>query len=372
MSCLYNQINILFNNYFSIFKYTNDLKFGRATFHKSFDFSNVALFADRACIDEEITRFKSHIAQLISTLDLSEPEPDLLREYIDTIKNNQNVSQEDLDLDKMAERLEQTNPELAKILFSASNLTGQGMAADIVVEIGEWLFSENEIRSWNVLKKYVQPGSYSANSKKKESDDKAFSYKATSEVFNSDLKSITRVEGKEEVSGIKSLTNNIAKTDVDEAKAMGDKCDVIKAIEQLISCMKERNAAVASVSRRLPKRSMSDIRGILSGGDAISAESARYAERVEKCIETLNVSFLKMEKEFSNDSTVQINAIREKRYNSIKPHIIELFEILRDSPDKIRHRVENVIPIQLARYLVNCDNRIRKKYYLLPSFGFEL
>ena len=53
---------------------------------------------------------------------------------LDTIKNNQNVSQEDLDLDKMAERLEQTNPELAKILFSASNLTAQGMAADVVVE----------------------------------------------------------------------------------------------------------------------------------------------------------------------------------------------------------------------------------------------
>ena len=34
-------------------------------------------------------------------------------------------------------------------------------AADIVVEIGEWLFSENEIRSWNVLKKYVQPGPHS-------------------------------------------------------------------------------------------------------------------------------------------------------------------------------------------------------------------
>lgn len=162
-----------------------------------------------------------------------------------------------------------------------------------------------------------------------------------------------------------SNKDNVAKTDADEARAMGDKCDVIKAIEQLISCMKERNAAVDSVSRR------SDIRGILSEGEAISAESARYAERVEKCVETLNVSFLEMEKEFSNDSTVQINAIREKRYNSIKPHIIKLFEILRDSPDKIRHRVEKVIPIHLARYLVNCDNRIRKKYYLLPSFGFE-
>ena len=53
---------------------------------------------------------------------------------LDSIKNNQNVSQEDLDLDLMAERLEETNPELAKILFSASNLTAQGMAADVVVE----------------------------------------------------------------------------------------------------------------------------------------------------------------------------------------------------------------------------------------------
>jgi len=35
--------------------------------------TEVALFADRACIDEEITRFKSHIAQLTNTLNLSEP-----------------------------------------------------------------------------------------------------------------------------------------------------------------------------------------------------------------------------------------------------------------------------------------------------------
>ncbi len=53
---------------------------------------------------------------------------------LDTLKNNQSVSQEDLDLDAMAARLEETNPELAKILYSASNLTAQGMAADLVVE----------------------------------------------------------------------------------------------------------------------------------------------------------------------------------------------------------------------------------------------
>lgn len=35
--------------------------------------TEVAVFADRACIDEEITRFKSHIVQLTNTLDLNEP-----------------------------------------------------------------------------------------------------------------------------------------------------------------------------------------------------------------------------------------------------------------------------------------------------------
>ena len=35
--------------------------------------TEVALFADRSCIGEEITRFKSHIAQLTKTLDMNEP-----------------------------------------------------------------------------------------------------------------------------------------------------------------------------------------------------------------------------------------------------------------------------------------------------------
>ena len=90
----------------------------------------------------------------------------------------------------------------------------------------------------------------------------------------------------------------------------------------------------------------------------------KYEKRIKECILSLNVSFLEMEKEFEDDSVGKLGETRRNTYNSIKPHIIELFEILRDSPDKIRHRVENVIPIQLARYLVNCDNRIRKKYYL--------
>ncbi len=54
---------------------------------------------------------------------------------LNTLKQNQDVSQSDLHLDEMAERLEETNPELAKILKSASNLTAQGMAADAIVEV---------------------------------------------------------------------------------------------------------------------------------------------------------------------------------------------------------------------------------------------
>ncbi len=54
---------------------------------------------------------------------------------LNALKTNQDVSQEDLDLDAMADRLEETNPDLAKLLRSASNLTGQGMAADAIANI---------------------------------------------------------------------------------------------------------------------------------------------------------------------------------------------------------------------------------------------
>ena len=61
------------------------------------------------------------------------------QDTLQTLKANQDVSQEDLDLDKIAERLEETNPELAKILLSASNLTAQGMASDAIVEVDQLL-----------------------------------------------------------------------------------------------------------------------------------------------------------------------------------------------------------------------------------------
>lgn len=56
-----------------------------------------------------------------------------------TLKENQDVSQDDLHLDQIADRLQETNPELADILRSASNLTGQGMAADAIVEVDKLL-----------------------------------------------------------------------------------------------------------------------------------------------------------------------------------------------------------------------------------------
>lgn len=60
-----------------------------------------------------------------------------------TLKQNQDVSQDDLHLDEIADRLEETNPELADILKSASNLTGQGMAADAIVEVDRLLDQYN-------------------------------------------------------------------------------------------------------------------------------------------------------------------------------------------------------------------------------------
>ena len=90
----------------------------------------------------EADNAKSLLAEAQTKLSLAEAEIKITESLItstqstlETLQANQNVSQEDLDLDKIAERLEETNPELAKILLSASNLTAQGMAADAIVEV---------------------------------------------------------------------------------------------------------------------------------------------------------------------------------------------------------------------------------------------
>ena len=58
---------------------------------------------------------------------------------LETLEQNQDVSQSDLDLDAMAERLKETNPELAAMLLAASDLTAQGMASDAIVEVDQLL-----------------------------------------------------------------------------------------------------------------------------------------------------------------------------------------------------------------------------------------
>lgn len=58
---------------------------------------------------------------------------------LETLKGNQDIAQSDLDLEALADRLEETNPELAQILRAASNLTAQGMAADAIVEVEQLL-----------------------------------------------------------------------------------------------------------------------------------------------------------------------------------------------------------------------------------------
>lgn len=90
----------------------------------------------------EADNAKGQLAEAQTKLSLAEAEIKITESLItstqstlETLEANQNVSQESLDLDKIAERLEETNPELAKILLSASNLTAQGMAADAIVEV---------------------------------------------------------------------------------------------------------------------------------------------------------------------------------------------------------------------------------------------
>ncbi len=62
---------------------------------------------------------------------------------LQTLKQNQDVSMEDLHLLEIADRLEETNPELAAILKSASSMTGQGMATEAIVEVDRLLDQYN-------------------------------------------------------------------------------------------------------------------------------------------------------------------------------------------------------------------------------------
>lgn len=84
---------------------------------------------------EQLDSAKNELRSAESQINITEGLITSTETTLETLRASQNVAQEDLHLDQMANRLEETNPELAKILLSASNLTAQGMAADAIVEV---------------------------------------------------------------------------------------------------------------------------------------------------------------------------------------------------------------------------------------------
>ncbi len=105
--------------------------------NKKSEYNSKRMEADAA--KEKLDDAKRQLDTAETEIRLTETLITSTQSTLETIQGSQNVSQEDLDLDKIADRLEETNPELAKILLSASNLTAQGMAADAIVEIEQLL-----------------------------------------------------------------------------------------------------------------------------------------------------------------------------------------------------------------------------------------
>ena len=105
--------------------------------NKKTEYNTKKMEADAA--KEKLDQAKVQLAVSEKEIKYVETLVTTTRTTLDTLKAGQDVAQEDLDLDAMADRLEETNPELAKMLRSASNLTAQGMAADAIVEVDQLL-----------------------------------------------------------------------------------------------------------------------------------------------------------------------------------------------------------------------------------------
>ena len=93
---------------------------------------------NKAAYDEGNEKLKSAAAE-ITVAETEVRSISLLisstEQTLKTLQNSYNTDVSDLDLVAMADRLEETNPELAKTLRAASGLTAQGMAADAIVEV---------------------------------------------------------------------------------------------------------------------------------------------------------------------------------------------------------------------------------------------
>ena len=105
--------------------------------NKKAEYNAKRMEADSA--KEQLDDAKSQLSLAEAEIKVTESLITSTQSTLETLEANQNVSQEDLHLDQIADRLEETNPELAQILLSASNLTAQGMAADAIVEVEQLL-----------------------------------------------------------------------------------------------------------------------------------------------------------------------------------------------------------------------------------------
>ncbi len=105
--------------------------------NKKSEYNTKRMEADAA--KEKLDEAKSQLTLAEAQIKITEGLITSTQSTLETLQANQNVSQDDLQLDQIANRLEETNPELAKILLSASNLTAQGMAADAIVEVEQLL-----------------------------------------------------------------------------------------------------------------------------------------------------------------------------------------------------------------------------------------
>ncbi len=134
--------------------------------NKKTEYNAKRMEADAA--KEKLDEAKTQLSLAEAEIKVTESLITSTQSTLETLEANQNVSQDDLHLDQIADRLEETNPELAKILLSASNLTAQGMAADAIVEVEQLLDQyQTELA---VAKKQKEEGQKEYDAKKAEYD----------------------------------------------------------------------------------------------------------------------------------------------------------------------------------------------------------
>ena len=151
--------------------------------NKKSEYNAKRMEADAA--KDKLDEAKSQLSLAEAEIKVTETLITSTQSTLETLEANQNVSQDDLHLDQIADRLQETNPELAQILLSASNLTAQGMAADAIVEVEQLMDQyQSELA---VAKQQKDAG-------QKEYDAKKAEYDAADAQLNSAKKQLDEAE----------------------------------------------------------------------------------------------------------------------------------------------------------------------------------